>query len=365
LRAKTLALWTLLAAGASLAANAQDAPRLLLPPQRLRRLQRDRERQTVRWADFETRIHSVPDSPERGFELALYFAVTQDKKSGREAVDWALSRHCERRQFQLILDWCSDLMSEEERRKLAGACPTVDERATLSSLQNGGYRDAHVLYAACEYLMRVRAAQHTDLRQEASQFFSQLPVEFLLSLKPAQVEHPDWMTHVAALALVAVDPNLEGSQYLQGWAIEDRQRIREGPGVAYEFLWADPYLPGVGYQNLDSWTYNASGRLFARTNWDADACWIAISTRGVEEENCPAGWRDKPGRFGSMILIPMTSRCQELPHLDANETAMLWRLKPNESVSYRDRKQQHSVRADAAGLARLSVGAEGKVCAAR
>ena len=35
--------------------------------------------------------------------------------------------------------------------------------------------------------------------------------------------------------------------------------IREGPGVAYEFFWADPYLPGVGYQNLDPWVYDRPG----------------------------------------------------------------------------------------------------------
>jgi hypothetical protein len=52
-------------------ARAQDSPRLLLTPQRLRRLQRDRARQTLRWQNFEARVQSVPDSPERGFELAL------------------------------------------------------------------------------------------------------------------------------------------------------------------------------------------------------------------------------------------------------------------------------------------------------
>lgn len=365
MRLKTATVCTVLLTTIAAAANAQDAPKWLLTSQRLRRLQRDRERQTVRWSNFKARVQSVPDSPERGFELALYYAVTQDHSRGREAIAWALSHNCDPSQIPFVVDWAGDLMNEGERRKLTGSCPLADQRSALSSLQNGGFRDARVLYAACEYLMTVRAAQHTDLRQNAPQFFSQLPVEFLLSLKPAQIEHPDWMTHIAALALVALDPNLEGSQYLQGWAIEDRQMIREGPGVAYEFLWADPYLPGVGYQNLDPWSYSASGRLFARTNWNADACWIAISAHGIEEENCPAGWREKPARFGGMALIPMTSRCLELPHVDANETVLLWRLKPNESVSYRDGKQQRSIQADAAGLIRLSAGSEGKVCVAR
>ncbi len=75
--------------------------------------------------------------------------------------------------------------------------------------------------------------------------------------------------HVAALALVAIDPNLPASQFLQSWALEDTQTLREGPGVAYELLWADPYLPGVGYQNMEPWVYDDHGRLFARANWEA------------------------------------------------------------------------------------------------
>ena len=355
-----------LALGVSATAGAQDAPQPLLTPQRLKRLQRDRERQTVRWVAFEARVQSVPESPERGFELALYYAVTHDQKRGREAVEWALKRGCDRRQFPLIVDWCRNLISEEERRKLTTSCPTADYKPVVQSLQNGAFRDARALYAACEYLIAISAAQHTDLRQDAAQFFSQLPVEFLLSLRPGQINHPDWMTHVAALALVAVDPNLQASQYLQAWAIEDSQMIREGPGVAYEFLWADPYLPGVGYQNLDPWIYDASGRLFARTNWNADACWIAILEKGeVEEQNCPPGWREKPAQFGQMTLIPMTTRCQELPHLESNQRVVLWRLKPGEAVSYRDQKRQYSAQSDAAGLVLVSTSAEGKVCAAR
>jgi hypothetical protein len=347
----------------ALLAPAQETPSLLLTPQRLRRLQRDRQRQTVRWSNFETRVQSVPDSPERGFELALYYAVTHDQQRGREAVAWALAHPCDRRQFPLILDWCAELLSAEERQKLS-ACPAPNTSALLSSLENGAFRDPRILYAACEYLINLRASRRPDPRQDHQQFFSQLPAEFLLSLKPAQIDHPDWMTHIAALALIAVDPNLEGSQYLQSWAIEDRQMLHDGPGVAYEFLWADPYLPGVGYENLDPWVYSHEGRLFARSGWNPDACWIAISNRGVEEENCPSGWRDKPAQFGRMTLIPMTARCQDLPHTSPNDTVILSRLSPGQSVSYREGKQQLSPHADPAGLLRL-FGAAGKVCLAR
>jgi hypothetical protein len=336
----------------------------LLTQQHLRRLRRDRDRQTERWLNFKARVESVPDSPQRGFELALYYAVTHDQQPGRNAVSWALTHPCDRDQFPPILDWCADLLSPEERQKLS-ACPAQVGTSVLSSLQNGALRDPQTLYAASEYLLRLRASHQPDPRSDNPQFFARLPIEFLLSLKPVQIDHPDWRTHIAALALIAVDPNLEGSQYLQSWAIEDRQMLREGPGVAYEFLWADPYLPGVGYENLDPWTYDPAGRLFARSNWNSDSCWIAISTHGIEEENCPAGWRDRPVQFGRMTLVPMIARCVDLPHTANNETLILWRMNPRAAVSYRESKLQHSAQADAAGLLRVSARGEGKACLTR
>ncbi len=100
-------------------ANAEESdqsPRLLLTPRLLRRLQRDRERQTVRWLNFEKRVQTVPDSPERGFELALYYAVTHDQQRGREAVGWALAHKCEWRQSALVIDWAGELISADQKR---------------------------------------------------------------------------------------------------------------------------------------------------------------------------------------------------------------------------------------------------------
>ena len=59
------------------------ARQTLLTAQQLKRLGRDRERKTERWSNFQHRIDSAPDSPERGFELALYYAVTHDDQAGR------------------------------------------------------------------------------------------------------------------------------------------------------------------------------------------------------------------------------------------------------------------------------------------
>lgn len=356
---------------------APHTPQLLLNAKLLRRLKRDRERQTVRWTAFENRVKNVPDSPERGFELALYFAVTNDGTSATQALTWAAAHPCERRQTALIHDWVGStpsaacpvspsLRDQAFQRIVAGADTRVIVEQAKShfvpQMAAGGITSSADLYAMIELLSVLRANGDADIRNAAPQFFQNLPVEFLLSLRPDKVEKPDWMTHVAALALVSVDPNLEASQFLQGWAMEDRQTLHEGPGVAYEFLWADPYLPGIAYQNLDPWIYDVDGsRLFARSDWSLNACWISISTAGVKDLNCPAGWRDKTAQFGSLALIPISGKCLELAHQDSHQSVIVWKLEPGQTVSYRDKKEVDA-RADMTGLWRPGSNVDGKVC---
>lgn len=375
------------------AQTGDHTPKLLLTPQHLRRLKRDRDRQTVRWMDFENRVRNVPDSPERGFELALYYAVTSDEQRGKQAVEWALAHPCETRQRALVLDWAADLINHQDRSKLASSAecdaassdPIMRMRDALfmqvalerdigplsgedliKELQHGAmFRAPDVLYAASEYLGVARFVEHVDLREAAPQFFSGLPAEILLSLNPSEVNHPDWKTHVAALALVTLDPNLQGSQYLQAWAMEESQMIREGPGIAYEFLWADPYLPGIGYQNLDPWVYDGDGRFFARKNWDANACWVGISKRGAMDENCPADWQSTPQTFGHVTLIPFTGECVDVPPHRPDQRMMLWRVQPSERMSSRQAKQTISLDADPAGMLELSTDIDGKICRSR
>jgi len=362
-------------------------PKLLLSAQRLRRLKRDRERKTVRWVDFENRVNSVPDSPERGFELALYYVVTGDEVRGREAVEWAIKRQ-DRRVMPLVLDWCKPLLTDEQRKKLRDYLVTVKQVPTIreerdiwfqaiaTGAEHGEPTDIDLrrvvsgpnyedLYALCELIYAVRANTHKDLREVDAHFFSILPELLLLSAKPSELNSPPWMLHVAALALVEIDPNLPASQFLQSWALEDSQLLREGPGVAYELLWADPYLPGVGYQNMDTWLYDDHARLYARSGWEPNSCWVSISAKGVEQENCPPNWETETVHFGHLTLLPMTERCVEIPHLtDHNESVVVWKLRPGETVMHGKGKEQRSYEADAAGMWRPGANVEGRVCAA-
>ena len=132
--------------------------------------------------------------------------------------------------------------------------------------------------------------------------------------------------------------------------------------MAYEFLWADPYLPGIAYQNLDPWVYDEQGgRLYARSGWDAGACWVAISQSGERDVNCPPGWQDKTVQFGSLTLVPMSSKCMEVAHHDNRANLIVWKLKPGETVMYRDKKEI-SAQADLTGMWRPGTNIEGKVC---
>ena len=383
-------VFLLLVQGLVLFADEMPAgPRLLLNAQRLRRLKRDRERKTARWVAFENRVMTVPDSPERGFELALYYAITGDEAKGREAVEWAVGHA---RLSALVLDWCGPVVSAEQKRKLSevgvtmgvgrasvfarerdawfhqlvfgDSVPAAPDLGTkMADLVRGAYRNADDLYALCELIYAVRANTHVDLRDADVHFFAVLPELLLLSARPNELNKPDWRMHVAALALVAIDPNLPGSQFLQSWALEDAQTLREGPGVAYELLWADPYLPGVGYQNMEPWVYDDHGHLFARASWDPNSCWVGISPQGVEDENCAPNWQSGTVNFGRLTLIPFTERCVELPQLvNRNDAVIVWKLKPREAVTHGKGKEAHTSNADAAGIWRPGSNLAGKAC---
>jgi hypothetical protein len=362
---------------------AAQTPRLLLTPQRLKRLQRDRERQTDRWRNFEKRVKSVPDSPERGFELALYSAISADRATARAAVDWALAHPCEQRQVALVLDWAGAQASASERASLlkktcASAAGRFEQMRnhlfleivngdppSAEGVQLTDVPPARELYALAEYLDVYRSSQADDLRQQDVAFYMQLPATYLLSLQPREIEHPTWQQHVTALALVTLDPNMQGSQFLQGWAMEDRFSIQNGPGVAYELLWANAYLPGVGYQNMEPWVYwDGRGRFWARSDWSQTSCWMHFSSTGVQQENCPAGWQQQVMQFGHMFLIPMTERCVTLPVVKRDQTTLLRTLAGDATVTYTEEKGKHQAQTDAAGMWHVPENIQGKVCLA-
>jgi hypothetical protein len=313
-----------------------DHPRLFLRPGRLRLLKRERERASMRWQQFDTLMAAGAQMPEPAFAQALYYAIAGDAAAGKAAVSWALGPGSDLRQLALVFDWCQDLLSEAQQRdlgakmqKLLGA-PAGDEsipamrsralaavalfdhvpqtpqrelervrswwNAKVAAAIKGG-RDPIArdeAYPLMELLHAVRDSTGVDLRESNGGFFKDFPIDHLLSYYPAAWPAPEndyyigamrrtgdpdlrmaALSRAADLAMVAYDVNAPETQVLQGWLMHDKFLMRGQFGVPYEFLWANPYQPGLSYYHVPLIYYNPDvGRLFVRSSWNEDAMWF-------------------------------------------------------------------------------------------
>lgn len=314
-----------------------EHPRLFLRPNRLRLLKREKERRSLRWLQFETLIAGKAPMSERGFAQALYYRASGDQAAGRRAVDWALGPTTDLRQLALVFDWCQELLNETQakllqaklqngiqsgqqklgtadaRSRLLAAVALGDHLPSLSTatieqivrtwwrtemaraLQSGRNvvpRDD--VYPLFELLHVVRDNLNIDLRDDAPAFFKRLPLYHLLSHYPATYPaseneyrvpavkdggEPDLrraaLSRAAELSMVAYDTNAPESQILQGWLLHDHFLLRGLFGITYEFLWANPYLPGLSYYHAPLVYYDdLFGRLFARSSWEESATWL-------------------------------------------------------------------------------------------
>jgi len=314
-----------------------EHPRLFLRPARLRLLQRERERASVRWQQLDSWVAAGASLPEPGLAEALYYQVSGDRAAGRRAVTWALGSAADLRQLALVFDWCQSLLSDAERRDLiARMRQRITETAADESvaavrsrvlaavalydhlpeipnqelervvrtwwaqkmapgLSTGRFvlprEDAYALW---ELLHAIRDNTNIDLRECCRRFFKDFPIEHIMSHYPATYSGEDNDFHIGAwlktgepdlvaatfsraaeLAMVAYDNNAEESQYVQGWLMHDNFMLRSVLGAPYEFLWANPYQPGLGFTLLPLIYHNAeSGRLFVRSNWEESSDWL-------------------------------------------------------------------------------------------
>jgi len=149
-------------------------------------------------------------------------------------------------------------------------------------------------YALWEFLHAVRDNTNLDLRENIPHFFKDFPIEHLLSHYPAtypsaeneyrigvtkKAGEPDLqaaaLSRAVELAMVALDVNAAESQVLQGWLMHDHFMLRGTYGAPYEFLWANPYQPGLSYYHVPLIYHNPDfGKLFVRSSWDEDAEWF-------------------------------------------------------------------------------------------
>lgn len=151
-------------------------------------------------------------------------------------------------------------------------------------------------YALFELLHAVRDNTNTELRDDARAYFKALPLYHLLLYYPAAYPAPEneyriprmseggepdlnraIQARATELSMVAYDTNAPESQVLQGWLMNDRFLMRGTMGITYEFLWANPYQPGLSYYHVSLVFYDPEfGRLLVRSSWDEDATWFSL-----------------------------------------------------------------------------------------
>lgn len=240
------------------------------------------------------------------------------------------------RQLALVFDWCQDLLSASQQKALAAriqkrladtasdeSLPAMRSRALAAvtlydhvpdvpprELERiRGWWNRRVVaalaagrdpiarddaYPLLELFHAIRDNTGLDLRESQPAFFKDFPIDHLLSYYPAAWPAPEndyyigatrrtgdpdlrlaALSRAADLAMVAFDVNAPETQFLQGWLMHDRFLLRSAFGVPYEFLWANPYQPGLSYYHVPLIFYSPDfGRLFIRSSWEEDATWF-------------------------------------------------------------------------------------------
>jgi hypothetical protein len=186
-------------------------------------------------------------------------------------------------------------------------------------------------YALMELLHVIRDNLRNDLREDYKAFFAVQPLHHLLTYYPASYPGPSnelripvilnggepdlsnaALSRAAELSMVAYDPNALEVQFVQGWCMQDRFLMRDPFGIAYEFLWANPYHPGLSYYNAPLLFHDGErGLLVVREHWDDGAKWF-FHSKGVMQtfgdgSIQPLGWKDvrEPLVFGGSTVWPL------------------------------------------------------------
>ena len=201
-------------------------PRLLLTKQRLRLLQRERERDSMRWQQFDALVSSGAPMPEAAVAQALYYQVSGNAAAGRKAVEWALSDSAtDLRQLALIFDWCGKAMTPAQADRLAAKIeqaigaprddlPGQSSRALAAiaiadHLKDQGESILKPMveqwwrggaskkiargqeYPLMELLHAIRDNVTVDLRETAPVYFKDLPFDHLMAHYPAPFRGDD------------------------------------------------------------------------------------------------------------------------------------------------------------------------------
>ncbi len=404
----------------------KDPPRVFLNAQRLRRLQRETTRESLRWRQLSMTVEAQVVFPEPGFAWALHYAATSKAESAKTAIDWAmLPTSTDIRQIALVYDWCQKAMPAAAKTALATklrraltaeplslTTPVAKVRSlTLAAAALGEDSPAEsektLKYVVLEWWRKGAAKQlnegrsgigredlpalfeimhvlqdglKIDMREDARRFFKDLPTWHLLSHYPAPMQgadneyrvpvfaggsEPDQnvaaLSRAVELMMVAYDVNAIESQFLQGFLIQDRFLMRGPFGLPYEFLWANPYQPGLPFEKMDPFFHDAlGGRFFVRSSWEEDATWFGffdgkmqLFSDGAIKTLKPESFT-KPVEFGGVTI--MQGHEDMKFQLDADEGAHYFILGLPAKTAYDievDDEEMYEAVSDASGILSL------------
>ncbi len=310
---------------------------------------------------FAYALHYYISGNEAVGRMAVNWALEQRGDASPETL----------REVALVNDWCQPLLSDEQKDKLAAlltdgvrryaepksaaearsaafaAIELADRdpdlsQSTLLRLVTGWWRGQMApqlnagksllgwreeLYALFEFLHAIRDNARIDLDEDAAKFFEKLPAMTLLMYYPAPypgVENeyripvytgaggPDLreaaLARAADFSLVAYFPNDQYAQFVQGWLIHDRFMMKTSFGAPYEFLWANPYHPGLSYFTMPT-TLHFGGNLFLRSGWEDEAQWLGYTSAGIQY-------------FADGKRVPLTRKAGSAPMVLGSSTVL-------------------------------------------
>jgi hypothetical protein len=395
-----------------------EHPRLLLSAKRLKLLRRERERKSPRWQQLELLVKGKAQMPEPGFAFALLYQIGGDEEAGRQAIIWALGPGTDLRQLALVLDWCQPLLSEAQTKTLTARVtrameqsarstdfPTIRSRAFAAIALGDGAAVEKIVrswwrtdivpalrvgkrtltrpdtYALLELMHVVRDAVQVEMRDNAVPFFKDLPAYQLLSYYPAAYPAPEndyripfftgngepdlrmaALSRASELSMVAYDNNAVESQFLQGWLLHDRFSMRSAFGTPYEFLWANPYQPGLSYFHVPLRLHDTrTGQLFLRSSWEEDATWLGYTQgqmqlfdKGKIQVISPKGLRE-PIEVGDSAVIMGRNSMKWTLAAEAPPVYFIIGLKPTHPYDVElDDQEVEEVWTDVGGILRIT-----------
>ncbi len=159
-------------------------------------------------------------------------------------------------------------------------------------------------------LVRTRLLSYYPLDLETEEGTARRPSRFGTDEALARVQAP--LYRIAEMLLVAYESNLREFQFLQGWIRDDNYQLRSPMSAPYEFLWVNPYLPGLTPQSAPMLAYDpVRGRLYGRLGWERPASWIGFvdgRLELLEGENLSVSDRFKglsAMYFPDSVVVPM------------------------------------------------------------